>query len=101
MARVTITRRHHPFEGETFEVVKSGPRQIVIRVDDGSSMRVPRSWTDADGPPRAEAPEHVFTVDALRELGALVVALAQRSSAEVVPRSDDAVVVESGKDGSA
>jgi len=54
---------------------------LVIRLDDESTMRIPRSWTDADGARAGTAaPEHVFTTDAMRALGALVGSLAQRSS---------------------
>ena len=81
--RVTVTRRHHPFEGKTFELVMGGPKMFVIRLDDESSMRIPRSWTDADGAGAVmDAPAHVFTADALRELGALVASMARRSSPE-------------------
>jgi len=71
--RVTVTRRHHPFEGKAFELVMGGAKMFVIRVDDKSTMRIPRTWTDADGARAGmDAPAHVFTADALRELGALV-----------------------------
>jgi hypothetical protein len=87
---VAITRRHHPAEGKTFVVVRGGPNQLVIRLDDDSTMRIPRSWTDADGPcERTDAPERVFTIDALRELGALVVSLARRCSAKVEDASTE------------
>jgi hypothetical protein len=49
-------------------VVTSGRTQIVVRVSDGSAMRLPRAWTDADGTPPVPAGESVFTVDALRAL---------------------------------
>lgn len=66
----------------------------MIRLDDDSTMRIPRSWTDADGTRDGiHTPEHVFTIDALRELGALVASLAQRCSAEsaaATTRVDDA-----------
>ncbi|MBN2840219.1 MAG: hypothetical protein JXP37_04600, partial [Coriobacteriia bacterium] len=101
LERVTITRRHHPFEGKSFAVVMPGPRQIVVRLDDGSTMRVPREWTDADGA-LPDGPEHVFTVDALRALGELIALLAQRSSsAEAASQSARALVIEGGEDGSA
>lgn len=94
LASVTITRRHHPFEGKSFEVVKPGPKQIVVRLEDGSAIRIPRSWTDADGP-RADAPERVFSVDALRALVALVASLGQRSlSAERASRAKHEIRVE-------
>ncbi len=85
-SEVTITRRHHPALGKTFAVVRGGSNQLVIRLDDDSTMRVPRSWTDADGVcATAAAPEHVFTADALRELGALVASLLRRCSSKVEP----------------
>ena len=78
--RVTITRRHHPSEGGSFEVVFGGRSTLVLRLADGSRMRIPRAWTDADGGCLGvKAPEHVFTADALRALGKLVASLAQRS----------------------
>jgi hypothetical protein len=101
-SRVVITRRHHPAEGKTFVVVRGGPNQLVIRLDDDSTMRIPRSWTDADGPCEGtDAPKHVFTVDALRELGALVASLARRcaaESADATTRVDDAADAVRGGD---
>lgn len=46
----------------------SGRTQLVVRLRDGTTLRVPRAWTDADGMPPEAARESVFTVDALREL---------------------------------
>ena len=89
--RVTVTRRHHPSEGKSFDVVMGGRNQLVIRLDDESTMRIPRSWTDADGSPAGMvAPEHVFTGDAMRELGMLVASLARRSSPEGAKASSSA-----------
>jgi len=65
---VTVTRRHHPLAGRPFEVVTSGPTQIVVRISDSTTMRLPRDWTDADGAPPPRSSESVFTSDALREL---------------------------------
>jgi hypothetical protein len=48
--------------------VLNGPTQLVVRLGDGTTLRVPRAWTDADGPPPEPARESVFTVEALREL---------------------------------
>jgi hypothetical protein len=76
---VTLTRRHHPLGGQRFEVVFGGPTQIVVRLADGSSMRVPRSWTDADGVAPPDAPPSVFSIDALRDLVALVETLRHRT----------------------
>jgi hypothetical protein len=53
---VRVTRRHHPLEGRLVEVVTGGPTQIVVRLEDGTVMRLPRAWTDADGAsPRADS----------------------------------------------
>ena len=100
--KVAITRRHHPAEGKTFVVVRGGPSQLVIRLEDDSTMRIPRSWTDADGAREgANGPERVFTVDSLRELGVLVAALARRcsrESEEAATRVDEATDAEHDED---
>ena len=72
--RITITRRHHPLQGQGFSVLKGGRKVLTIRLSDGTSTRVPRDWTDADGvqaQQRASRDGH-FTVDSLRALLALV-----------------------------
>jgi hypothetical protein len=77
---VTVIRRHHPLEGESLEVLKGG-QHLIVRLGDGSTMRMPRSWTDADGPTvsRASKPSTLFTIDSLRELIALLEALRRRT----------------------
>jgi hypothetical protein len=75
---VKITRRHHPLEGQVLEVVRGGQNQIVVRPPDGTPMRVPREWTDADGEAWRRSAEKIFTVDALRDLIHLVDALRGR-----------------------
>jgi hypothetical protein len=76
---VTITRRHHPLKGQTFDVLQTGPQQLVVRVLGGLAMRLPREWTNADGAP-AETSEAdaVFSVDAIRALLEIVEALHRR-----------------------
>ena len=56
-------------------MVIEGRTQVVVRLDDGTAMRIPRAWTDADAMPGEPAGESVFTVDALRELLNRVAAL--------------------------
>ena len=75
---MTLTRRHHPLEGQRFEVMFGGPTRIVVRLADGT-MRVPRSWTDADGAPAPRAPDTVFSIEALKDLLELVEALRRRA----------------------
>lgn len=55
-------------------MVISGRTQVVVRLGDGTAMRVPRAWTDADGT-ASTAGESVFTVEALRALLARVALL--------------------------
>ncbi len=73
-----MTRRHHPLEGQLLDVMSEGPAQIVARVGDGTPMRLPRGWTDADGPQPVRTIEGVFTLDALRELLDRVEAICRR-----------------------
>jgi len=46
---------------------------------DGTTLRVPRAWTDADGPASEPAGESVFTVEALRALLDHVACLRERA----------------------
>lgn len=75
-----MNRRHHPLEGQSLEVVRGGKSELVVRHPDSMTMRIPRAWTDADGPPppREKAAETQLTVDALRELMHLVDVLGDR-----------------------
>jgi len=76
---VLITRRHHPLLGQRCQVLRGGPRRLVLRMPDGLTMHVPRAWTDADGvaqESRGGADDAVFSVAAIREL---IEALRRRS----------------------
>ncbi|MCC7539115.1 MAG: hypothetical protein IT379_23035 [Deltaproteobacteria bacterium] len=76
---MTITRRHHPLLGQRLEVLRGGPRKLVLRTTLGPVMHVPRGWTDADGVTAREPPRDVvFTVESIRELVALVDAVQRR-----------------------
>ncbi len=54
---VTVTRRHHPLLGQRLNVVSGGASAIVVRIADGTTMRIPRVWTDADGASPHESPK--------------------------------------------
>ncbi len=41
---------------------------MVVRLRDGTAMRLPRAWTDADGASPSNRTERVFSAEALREL---------------------------------
>ena len=72
-------RRHHPLEGQVLEILRGGHRDLLVQLGDGSAIRLPRSWTDADGPPVSQPlPATLVTVSAVRELITLLDALSQR-----------------------
>lgn len=77
---MTVTRRYHPLHGQQLAVVSGSRKQVVVRLADGTAMRMPRSWTDADGPPAPGATEDVFTVEALQELVELVEVIGRRGT---------------------
>ena len=76
-----MVRRHHPFVGRSLAVVREGRQQLIVRLPDGSTTRLPRSWTDADGepPPAGSGREMVCTVGGLHELTDLIEALRARA----------------------
>lgn len=78
--RVRVTRRHHPLYGQELEVLTEDKRHIVVRSPDGLSLKLPRLWTDVDGADCGgySSGDVLFTVESLRELGALLEALARR-----------------------
>jgi hypothetical protein len=76
--RVTVTRRHHPLQGQALDVVSRGRTQIVVRLRDGTSMRLPRAWTSVDGDPPEHTADGIFTAETLRALLDLVDALRAR-----------------------
>jgi hypothetical protein len=83
---VRVTRRHHPLRDRELEVlIEQGKTLLVVRLPDGSAMRIPRAWPDADGRVGPEEPSvtGVYTPEALRELLALVEALRARPSVDI------------------
>jgi len=75
-----VVRRHHPLVGRSLPVVREGRQQLIVRLPDESTMRLPRAWTDADGeaPAAASAQDTVCTVGGLTELADLVATLRAR-----------------------
>ena len=78
--RAVITRRHHPLQGQQFEVLQGGRERITLRLTDGASIRLPRHWTDADGvaPDASRWCESVLSVEAVRRLLELIEAFLRR-----------------------
>jgi Family of unknown function (DUF5372) len=78
LAEVRIVRRHHPLEGQRVEIVMAGPEKVVARVGDGTTMRMPRAWTDIDGAQSSGVVDRVFSLDAMLALIELVDVLGRR-----------------------
>jgi hypothetical protein len=84
--RVEVTRQHHPLYGRELEVVQANKVVLTIRLANGSTMKMPRAWTNAAGAtPAVVEPTHcyVFTIEALRELIDLVRTLQHRDEASI------------------
>ncbi len=70
-----------PLRGSELEVLsQQGKTLLVVRLPDGSALRMPRAWTDADG---GDVPDElvgtcVYTPESLRGLIRLVDALRAR-----------------------
>jgi hypothetical protein len=76
----TITRRHHPLNGQKLALLSVGKTTVVVRLGDGSSMKILRRWTDVDGVAGTElGGDSVFSLRGLHELLALFMALRART----------------------
>src|SRR6266700_2866662 len=83
--RVTITRSHHPFQGQSLEVLRQarmpGGLQFVLILPDGSKSLIPAEWTDFNNTSDAsQSPELVGSLDDLLRLRGLVDALLRRAT---------------------
>jgi hypothetical protein len=79
-SRVKVTRRHHPLYNQELEVLNADKHMLIVRLADGSPMKIPRSWTDANGSGPAQEPAilSVFTIESLREMLNLLHTLCNR-----------------------
>jgi len=62
------------------EVIRANKLVLTIRLHDGSTMKVPRAWTNAGGATGIVEPsrDSVLTIEGVRELIDLVSALQRR-----------------------
>jgi hypothetical protein len=74
------TVRYHPLFGREMEIIRANKVVLTIRLDDGSTMKMPRTWTNAGGATGILEPsrDSVFTIEGVRELIDLVSALRRR-----------------------
>jgi hypothetical protein len=76
----TITRRHHPLNGQELDLLSVGKTTVVVRLSDGSTMKILRWWTDVDGVACTElAGGSVLSLRGLHELLGLFTALRERT----------------------
>ncbi|MCP3878500.1 MAG: hypothetical protein GY701_08945 [Sulfitobacter sp.] len=80
-SKTTIIRRHHPLNGQKLVLLSVGKTTVVVRLRDGSSMKILRRWTDVDGVACTElVGNSVLSLGGLRELLSLFMALRERTS---------------------
>ena len=48
-SKTTIIRRHHPLINQQLALLSVGKKTVVVRLPDGSSMKILRRWMDVDG----------------------------------------------------
>jgi hypothetical protein len=48
---VKVTRRHHPLYNQELEVLNADKQTLVLRLADGSPMKMPRAWCGSPKPP--------------------------------------------------
>ena len=82
--RVTITRPHHPFEGQSLEVLRHarmpGGLQFVLILPDGSKSLISADWTDFKTAEGHQVPRLVGSPDDLLCLRGGVDALLRRAA---------------------
>ncbi len=80
-----MTRRHHPLFGRELEVIRGNKVMLTIRLANGSTMKMPRAWTNAGGATAVVEPlrDSVFTIEAVRQLIDLVSALKRRDQPSI------------------
>ena len=63
-----MTRVHHPLRGEKLVLWQGAGDHITVVLKDGSRMKLPRQWTDIDGPGTDHSFSSIFTADSIKEL---------------------------------
>ena len=74
----TTVRRHHSLNGQKLALL------FVVRLPDGSSLKILRRWTDIDGPDCVDLSGKALSVQGLKELLSLFMALRERTGEKTV-----------------
>jgi len=78
-SKTTIIRRHHPLINQELALLSEGKKTIVVRLPDGSSMKILRRWTNVDGIACTDlSGDSEISVHGLKELLSLFMALRAR-----------------------
>jgi len=78
--KTTIIRRHHPLINQQLALLSVGKETVVVRLPDGSSMKILRRWTDVDGIACTDLNgDSEISLTGLQELLSLFLALRARS----------------------
>jgi hypothetical protein len=80
---VTLTRRRHPFEGRSLQVLGSmrrhGTAELLVVLPDGSKRLIPAAWTDLEQPAGGDdAAATLGSVPDLLQMSVLVSGLSAR-----------------------
>ena len=78
-SKTTIIRRHHPLIKQELALLSVGKKTVVVRLADGSSMKILRRWTDVDGIACTDLNgDSEISLQGLKELLSLFMALRER-----------------------
>ena len=96
--KTKITRERHPFEGQSLGIVErrrhNGEPHLLLKLPDGSRLRVPARWTTAmgaDAPAAMSGPKPIAPVELLFRAHLLVDSLLRRAttSSAAVPNQHE------------
>ena len=97
--KTTIIRRHHPLINQELALLSVGRKTVVVRLPDGSSMKILRRWTDVDGIACTDLNgDSEISVHGLKELLSLFMALRERIGDDSEMIATEQSTVEVGDD---
>ncbi len=94
--KTTIIRRHHPLINQKLALLSVGRKTVVVRLPDGSSMKILRRWTDVDGIACTDLNgDSEISLYGLKELLSLFMALRERmgNNSEMIATEQSTVEV--------
>ena len=98
-SKTTIIRRHHPLINQELALLSVGKKTVVVRLPDGSSMKILRPWTDVDGIACTDLNGDLeISLHGLKELLSLFMALRERMGDDSEMIATLQATVEAGDD---